>query len=115
MSQLLILGTGILAIGPLVDTGNAIQCPDIIYPKTTIPGYEIQDVVLPSDFTIQTYRWVAWALQKIVEPTPPPIFNEPIITESFNASLKRKAVKLEAQGQTFEAVQLLLQAQGVKS
>lgn len=50
-----------------------------------------------------------------VPPTPPAPDNSPIITESFNASLQRKAVKLEEQGKTFEAVQLLLQAQGVQS
>lgn len=115
MSQLLILGTAILAVGPFVDTENQISSPDIVYPKSTIPGYQIQDVTLPPDFTIQTYRWVAGALQKIADPTPSPTADAPIITASFNASLKRKAVKLQQQGKTFEAVQLLLQAQGVKS
>lgn len=46
-------------------------------------------------------------------PTPPQPDNTAIVTESFNASLKRQAVKLQQQGKTFEAVQLLLQAQGV--
>lgn len=50
-----------------------------------------------------------------VPPAPPMPDNQPIITASFNASLQRKAVKMEAQGNTFEAVQLLLQAQGVQS
>lgn len=115
MSQLLILGTAILAVGPLIDTGDTIECPGIDFPKAVIPGYEIQEVSLPDDFTIQTYIWVAGALQKVVEPIPPQPDNSAIVTESFNASLKRKAVKLEQQGKTFEAVQLLLQAQGVKS
>lgn len=39
----------------------------------------------------------------------------PIIVQSFNASLRRKAEVLQQQGKTFEAVQLLLQAQGVQT
>jgi hypothetical protein len=59
-----------------------------------------------------------WNGTSFVNPTPPGpdlSANAPIITDSFNASLRRKAVKLQAQGSTFEAVQLLLQAQGVQS
>jgi hypothetical protein len=41
--------------------------------------------------------------------------NAPIVTDSFNASLRRKAAKLQENGDSFKAVQLLLQAQGVKS
>lgn len=48
-------------------------------------------------------------------PVPPISANAPLITQSFNASLRRKAVALEQQGNTFEAVQLLLQAQGVQT
>lgn len=59
-----------------------------------------------------------WNGTSFVNP-PPPVPQAPdatqIITDSFNASLIRKAEKLEADGNTFEAVQLLLQAQGVQS
>lgn len=57
-----------------------------------------------------------WNGASFVNPTPsvpPPPDATPIIADSFNSSLQRKAVKLEAQGKTFEAVQLLLQAQGI--
>jgi hypothetical protein len=59
-----------------------------------------------------------WNGTSFVNPPPPgpdPALNAPIITASFNSSLRRKAVKLQQQGKTFEAVQLLLQAQGVQS
>lgn len=58
-----------------------------------------------------------WNGSTFIDPAPPPApplsANAPIITESFNASLRRKAQVLQDQGNTFEAVQLLLQAQGV--
>lgn len=59
-----------------------------------------------------TYIWngTEW------NPPPPNMAdNASIITESFNASLRRKAAVLQSQGNTFEAVQLLLQAQGVQT
>jgi hypothetical protein len=115
MTQLLILSTSILATGPVVDTGDSLQTPFIIYPKSLIPGYQIQDVSLPSDFSVQTYQWVSGQLQKI---PVPPVNNLPqnagIVTQSFNSSLRRKANSMQTQGKTFEAVQLLLQAQGVQ-
>lgn len=55
----------------------------------------------------------------VVVPKPPPTpvapDATPIITSSFNAGLKRKAAKLQDDGKSFEAVQLLLQAQGIQS
>lgn len=59
--------------------------------------------------------WNGTSFNNPTPPSPPAPNNAPIITESFNASLKRRAVKLQQQGKTFQAVQLLLQAQGVKS
>lgn len=62
--------------------------------------------------------WNGSAFENPVPPVPPvPALsaNAPIITESFNSSLRRRAAVLEQQGNTFEAVQLLLQAQGVQT
>lgn len=55
----------------------------------------------------------------IPAPPIPPVVNMEnnaiIVTQSFNSALRRKAATLQQQGSTFEAVQLLLQAQGVQS
>lgn len=50
-----------------------------------------------------------------IPPTPKPPDSSPIVTASFNSSLQRKAVVLQKEGKTFEAVQLLLKSQGVQS
>src|ERR1700748_826865 len=65
MTQLLIVGTSILAIGPIDDSGTDVITPDIIYPKSLIPGYQIVDVNLPSGFAIQDYEWISGNLHKI--------------------------------------------------
>lgn len=39
----------------------------------------------------------------------------PVVAASYVASLQRKATTLQAKGQTWQAVQLLLQAQGIPS
>lgn len=67
----------------------------------------------PLDSVLGAY-WNGTSFENPIPPVPPPPDNTPIVTESFNASLRRKAVELEAEGKTFEAVQLLLQAQGVQ-
>lgn len=59
--------------------------------------------------------WNGVSFENPIPPPPPQPDNSPIITASFNASLRRKAMILEQQGNTFDAVQLLLQAQGVQS
>ncbi len=101
MSQLLIFGAAILAIGPLIDTGNSIQCPDIIYPKATIPGYEIQIVSLPADFTIQTYQWIAGALQKKAVVTPPITVAQS--NANYIAMMQSRVDALDAKGDFLEA------------
>lgn len=57
--------------------------------------------------------WNGSSFVNPVAPTPPLSDNASLITQSYNASLQRKAEQLEQQGKTFEAVQLLLKAQGV--
>ncbi len=101
MSQLLILGTTILAIGPLIDTGVSIQCPDIIYPKSTIPGYEIQVVALPSDFTIQTYKWISGALVKNAVVAPPITVAQS--SANYIAMMQSRVDALNAKGDFLEA------------
>ena len=58
--------------------------------------------------------WNGTSFNNPVPPVPPLSANAPLVTQSFNASLRRKATNMQTQGKTFEAVQLLLQAQGVQ-
>lgn len=60
-------------------------------------------------------HWDGTSFTNPVPPAPVAPDATPIVTASFNASLKRKATKLQDDGKSFEAVQLLLQAQGIKS
>lgn len=115
MTDLLVLDTSILAVGPFQITDTEIIASDIIFPKSVIPGYEIVSATLPPGFVPSDYQWIDDELVQKTPPYQPGPDNSAIVTESFNSSLRRKAVKLQEQGQTFEAVQLLLQAQGVQS
>lgn len=65
----------------------------------------------PLDSVIGSY-WNGISFDNPVPPTPSAPDATDIITASYNASLVREAEKLEADGKTFEAVQLLLKAQG---
>lgn len=115
MTQLLVLGTVILAVGPVNDSGDNVVTPYIIYSKSMIPGYEIVGTELPPNFIPQDYEWIDDELFLKSPPYQPGPDSSGIVSDSYNASLRRKAVKMQEQGQTFEAVQLLLQAQGVQS
>lgn len=57
MTQILIVGSAILAQGPFTDNGDSIAAPDIVFPKSTIPGYSIVDVALPDGFSVGGYSW----------------------------------------------------------
>lgn len=59
--------------------------------------------------------WNGTSFENPIPPPPQAPDATSIITDSFNSSLRRKAAKMEAEGNTFEAVQLLLQAQGIQS
>jgi hypothetical protein len=62
MTQLLIQGSSILAQAPLTDTGDAIHSVDCIYPKTSMSGWQIIDVAVPSGFVPSAYTWNGAAL-----------------------------------------------------
>lgn len=64
MTQLLIIGSKILAQGPFTDTGDSVKSADAIYPKIVISGYAIVDVTLPADFSLARYQWVNGALSR---------------------------------------------------
>lgn len=57
MTQLLILGTAILAMEPLQETDEEIIAIDSIYPKHVILGWQLVDATVPEDFTPSTYYY----------------------------------------------------------
>ena len=64
MSQLLILGSSVLAVGPLVETSAEIAAPDVIFPKQSMPGWQIVETNLPNDFSPMTHEWANGSIQK---------------------------------------------------
>lgn len=110
----LIVGSAILAgqDGDFVEDSIALYSDGVVFPKNAMFGYEVVVGNLPAGASIGQCEYVGGQIVVIPPPSPPQSANGPIITESFNASLKRKAAKLQKEGKTFEAVQLLLQAQG---
>lgn len=77
-----------------------------------VEGLDLQ-FVDPLDSVIGSF----WNGTAFVNPIPPSQLtgNAPIIAASFSAALRRKAQSMQDAGKTFEAVQLLLQAQGIQS
>lgn len=62
MTQLLIQGSGVLALGPFEQNESEIVAPDGIYPVHVIPGWQIVETELPDDFTCVAYEWNGAAL-----------------------------------------------------
>jgi hypothetical protein len=68
MTQLLILGTSILAQAPIVDSGDTLRSADAIYPKSVIAGYQLVDAALPPGFSPAAYSWNGSAV--VANPLP---------------------------------------------
>lgn len=64
MTELLVLGSVILAHGPLEKTTDTISAPDGIFPKHVIGGWSIVEVELPADFSCATYEWRSGLVRK---------------------------------------------------
>ena len=62
MTQLLIIGTTILAQGPFDITDWEIRTADQIIPKHIIAGFSFHDVVVPANFHPSNYQWIAGGL-----------------------------------------------------
>lgn len=80
MSQLLILGTSILAQAPLIESEDSIQSSDAVYPKIAIDGYRIVEASLPNGFSCHEYQFINDAIVKRY-PDPPSKeeYNAPIL------------------------------------
>lgn len=57
MTQLLIQGSAILAVGPFEQAADSIVGPDAIFPKHVLDGWHIVEADLPPDFSTGAYRW----------------------------------------------------------
>lgn len=73
MTQLLIVGTNIIAQGPFISTDGAVETADQIIPKHIIEGWYIVDVDVPEGFTPGGYEYINSVLA--VKP-PPPLTDE---------------------------------------
>tara|TARA_R110000822_G_scaffold301108_4_gene424841 strand:+ start:11211 stop:11813 length:603 start_codon:yes stop_codon:yes gene_type:complete len=83
MSELLVIGQAILAQGPFVETADAIQSADAIYPKHVISGYEIVEAELPDDFTCAGYEWINDALSEIIPASNLPTLKAAAIAKTY--------------------------------
>lgn len=83
MTQLLIQGEVVLAVGPFEMDAESIKAPDAIFPKHVIPGWSMADVELPSDFTVAGYAWDGVAVT-----AKPPVFIQPTVQEYTDAVQK---------------------------
>ncbi len=101
MTQLLIVGTAILAQGPLTQDDAHIFAPDITYPKDVIVGWQIVDVEAPSGFEPVNFTWDGAAVQ------PKPVVIAPLPVPQEVTAFQAKAALLNAglltQVQTFMA------------
>jgi hypothetical protein len=77
MTQLLIVGSTILAQGPFEQTDDEIKSADAIYPKHVIDGYQLVEADLPEGFTCAGYEWIEDALS-----AKPPVVIPPVVPQS---------------------------------
>lgn len=111
MTQLLVIAPDILCIGPFTETDTDIIAPDIIFPKSIIPGWEIVDATLPDGFQLQDYQWIGGEL--VPKYIPPPQISPEQAKRNYVAMMLSRAGKLRAEGKTTEALTLELQVKGI--
>lgn len=104
MSQLLVLSTAILAVGPFTVTDTDIIGPDVIYPKAIIPGYEIVETDLPPNFNPPDWEWIAGQLEP--KYVPPPQISQEQAKANYIAMMESRADVLQAEGKIVEALLL---------
>lgn len=65
MTQLLVLGEKVLAVGPFTETESEVIAADSIWPKHVMVGWSIVNATLPAGFTQATHTWNGSALVSI--------------------------------------------------
>ena len=65
MSQLLIVETGILAVGPFTVTDAIVRSSEAIFPKHTMDNWEIVETELPANFNLVDFVYLSKALVKL--------------------------------------------------
>lgn len=119
MTQILVVGSSILIAGAMALEADRVVCNEVGFPFNAIPGYQIIEAgLLPADFSTRKYIWsggIVTVDPAYIPPADPASASElsDISKASYAASLQRQAAKLQAAGNTYKAVQLLLKAQGV--
>jgi hypothetical protein len=104
MTQLLVWDTAILAVGPIEDMGDSLYTPEMSIPKALIPGYQIVETSLPSDFSPATYEWIGGVLKK--KSVPQPKISSEQAKANYIGMMESRADKLEAEGKIVEALLL---------
>jgi hypothetical protein len=97
----------------IVDTNNNALITVVEYdsaPSTPPPGYAAGFIAIQSDFVGNEWSYNGTVLVAPPVKTPAAIAPAIVVAQSYRASLIRKANDLQAQGKSFEAVQLLLKA-----
>lgn len=97
MTEILVINSVILACGPFDNTEDSIVCPDIIYPKSVIDGYEIVEIDLPDDFSIYSYEYISGILNKKVVVIP---FDRE--AWKIKRSAQVDAIKVDIDGMSFD-------------
>lgn len=70
MTNLLIVGSQILDVGPFSDDGITVSSPTANYPHSAMPGFQIVTTTVPPGFFPTAYTWNGTAV--VPTPAPPP-------------------------------------------
>lgn len=100
MTQLLIVGSTIIAQGPLTQDASNVYATDAIYPKHVINGYQLVEAELPAGFTCAGYEWINGALSQ-----KPPVVIPPVVPESVSRFQARMALR---NAELFDAVETMM-------
>lgn len=115
MSQLLILGSAIIASNP-IESDDAFTTPDAVYPKHVIEGYEVVTADVPDGFTVQGHEWIDGAVAAkapvVVPPTQAEI-NDPIYAAL--EEIDKKSIRALREGNVGRCEELEAQAVALRA
>ncbi|UGQ45075.1 hypothetical protein [Massilia endophytica] len=94
MTQILIQGETILAIH-VVEQGDVISAPDIIYPKSVLSDWSIVEVDLPADFQLGAYKWEAGSLVPLPPPAGPALSRQITVLAMRNRFTKAEKIHID--------------------